>query len=72
MTAFESFGELVDPQDVPALVRAGRSVWSFGYGDEEGFFTTIDENDLWAWGDLSKVEGPGVVNSWAPFRLAPE
>jgi len=66
---FATFGDEVPWQIVPDLVRAGSLVWSFGYGDDPKEFTVITDDDLWAWGDLSEVEGPGVVNSWAPFRV---
>jgi len=77
--AFSSFGELIEAAVVPALVRAGREVWSFGYGaglavDE---FTVINDDDLWAFeGAREGAAGwvdpdPDVVASWAPFRVAP-
>lgn len=68
---FVTYGELVKPEDVPDLVRAGREVWSYGYGvnlpDNE--FTTIDESDLWAW-DGPRAD-PYIVWDWSPFRVAP-
>jgi hypothetical protein len=60
---FATFGEEVDPAQVPALVRAGNMVWSFGYGDDPEAFTTISDEDLDIW------DSPKVVASWAPFRL---
>jgi hypothetical protein len=77
--AFSSFGELVVAAVVPALVRAGREVWSFGYGAELAVdeFTVINEDDLWAFeGALEGAAGrvdpdSAVVASWAPFRVAP-
>jgi len=77
--AFSSFGELIESALVPALVRAGREVWSFGYGAELAVdeFTVINEDDLWAFegsreGAAGWVEpDPAVVASWAPFRVAP-
>jgi len=79
--AFITFGELVDPTDVPALVRAGRDVWSFGYGGDTlqaDEFTTISDTDLWAFEGLGHDEAPdepygydAVVASWGPFRVAP-
>lgn len=65
--AFSTFGPLVDDADVPELVRAGVTVWSYGYGSdlEYGEFTTIDESDLWAWESEEYID---VVSSWAPFR----
>ena len=49
-----------------ALVRGGAVVWSFGYGDDADEFTTITEDDLWAF--EGPDADPGVVASWAPFR----
>ena len=66
---FATFGPEVDAWDVPALVRACREVWSFGYGDDEEFFTTIGEDDLWAFEPESEGGDMGVVDSWGPFRL---
>jgi hypothetical protein len=67
-----TYGPEVRTEDVPALVRSGVTVYSFGYGEddavEEGF-DALDESDLWAF------EGPeadsDIVESWAPFRLDP-
>lgn len=67
---FKTFGEEVSWDKVPELVRAGREVWSFGYGrmqiDMEDDFTTIDEDDL----EIFKM-GEAYVSEWAPFRVAP-
>lgn len=74
IAAFATFGDEVKREDVPALVRAGRDVWSFGYGDDEDEFTTITEEDLWAWEGIPHVNtepAPDVVASWAPFRVSP-
>jgi hypothetical protein len=76
--AFSSFGELIEAALVPDLVRAGREVWSFGYGAELAVdeFTVINAADLWAFeGALEGSAGwvdpdPAVVASWAPFRVA--
>jgi hypothetical protein len=71
---FESLGSLVDAADVPALVRAGIEVWSYGYdADDPEMFTTLDKSDLWAFEpspeDSFDVEiGAETVASWAPFR----
>ena len=63
---FATFGPEVGSSSVPALVRAGVMVWSFGYGDDDDF-TTIDESDLWAFeGETADAD---VVASWAPFRV---
>ena len=67
--AFATFGPEVGAASVPALVRSGVRVWSFGDGDEAGEFTTIDADDLWAWSD---DDGAAVVASWAPFRVDAE
>ena len=51
--------------DVPAFVRAGCTVWSYGYGDDLDGFTTIEESDLWLFDeDLAAAEA-----TWGPFRL---
>ena len=64
---FATFGPEVGSSSVPALVRAGVRVWSFGYGDDPEEFTTIDAGDLWAFdGDDPDAD---VVDSWAPFRV---
>jgi len=68
---FASFGREVPASDVPALVRAGREVWTFGYGrddDDEGF-TTLQLEDLWAF-DGPEAD-PAIVADWAPFRVEP-
>jgi hypothetical protein len=66
---FATFGPEVDPADVPALVRAGVVVWSFGYGDDPDDFMTIEPSDLWAWEGIDEVDpDPYTVESWAPFR----
>jgi len=70
---FARFGELVQPGEVPALVRAGREVWSFGYGSDDlepDEYTTLNEDDL-VWFDGSPI-GRAVVKSWAPFRVSPK
>lgn len=64
---FETFGEEVSWDKVPELVRAGREVYSFGYGsDEQHDFVTISESDLdiFEWGEA-------YILDWAPFRVAP-
>jgi len=77
---FATFGPEVGSSSVPALVRAGVRVWSFGYGDDPEEFTTIEEDDLWAFegGTLPALlnlpeetfePDPDVVASWAPFRV---
>ena len=77
---FATFGPEVGSSSVPALVRAGVRVWSFGYGDDPEEFTTIDAGDLWAFegGTLPALlnlpeetvePDPDVVASWAPFRV---
>lgn len=64
---FATFGPEVGSSSVPALVRAGVRVWSFGYGDDPEEFTTLDPDDLWAFdGDDPDAD---VVRSWAPFRV---
>ena len=64
---FATFGPEVGSSSVPALVRAGVRVWSFGYGDDPEEFTTLDPDDLWAFdGDDPDAD---VVDSWAPFRV---
>jgi hypothetical protein len=67
--AFASFGNEVPAEHVPALVRqyGPDAVWTFGYGDEPDFFTTIGDDDLWAF--EGEDADPEVVKSWAPFRL---
>lgn len=61
---FATFGPEVPAKDVPALVRAGHRVWSFGYGDDPEEFTTIDPTDL-EW-----FTGVGAeYDDWAPYRL---
>lgn len=66
---FATFGPEVDSADVPALVRAGREVWSFGYGvDGDEDFTVLYEEDLWAF--EGEDADDAVVRSWAPFRVA--
>lgn len=78
--AFATFGPEVPAHEVPAMVRAGRLVWSFGYGahdpeyDDEGrrLFTVIDRSDLWAWDERTQPEGAAVVADWAPFRVETE
>lgn len=63
--AFATFGPRACARDVPALVRAGYSVWSFGYGDEVDMYTTIDTDDLWRFeDDLHEADA-----DWGPFRL---
>jgi hypothetical protein len=62
------FGVTAD--EVPALVRSGVDVWSLGYGWdqgdlEEGEYTTIGVDDLWAFD-----EAPDVVDSWGPFAAS--
>jgi hypothetical protein len=58
----------VSAEEVPDLVRQGNTVWSFGYGWDQGDlepgeYTTIQESDLWAWAEDDKE----VVDSWGPF-----
>ena len=68
---FATFGPEVGSSSVSALVRAGVRVWSFGYGDDDDF-TTIEEDDLWAWEGVPHVSterDQGVIDSWAPFRV---
>lgn len=63
---FAVCGEEVSWDKVPALVRAGRDVWSFGYDSNEDYdFTTISEDDLESFTDAASV------SDWAPFRVAP-
>lgn len=63
--AFATFGPRVEATYVPALVRAGYRVWSFGYGDEADMYTTIDTDDLWRFvGALDEADA-----DWGPFRL---
>ena len=73
---FRKHGNLfgVTADEVPALVRAGREVWSFGYGWdsgdlEPGEYTTIEEDDLHWWEDVT-VEAIAVVDSWGPFAVS--
>src|SRR5574337_1267343 len=62
---FAGFGPRVCARDVPALVMAGYSVWSFGYGDEVEVYTTIDPDDLWRFREaLEEADA-----DWGPFRL---
>jgi hypothetical protein len=67
---FATLGEEVAAADVPALVRAGRMVFSYGYGSNLDIddFTTIGESDLWAW---ASNEMPDLVEQWGPYRVAP-
>lgn len=74
---FRKGGDLyaVSAEEVPALVRAGKDVWSFGYGWDQGElepgeYTTIDEGDL-DWFDMNTPEGRNVVDSWGPFAVEP-
>lgn len=70
---FASLGDPVAAEDVPDLVRAGREVWSYGYGDDDDF-TTIEASDLWAWegdGSIYRAD-PAVVKAWGPFRVSKE
>lgn len=73
---FESLGDLIDAADVPAAIRAGIEVWSYGYdADDPELFTTLDASDLWAF-EPTPTDDPayaaGIVESWAPFRADPE
>jgi hypothetical protein len=65
-TFIERFGIEVDITFVPALVRAGFDVWSYGYGqmdnDDPGTFTVITEDDLDAWDDADDLPA-----DWGPF-----
>ena len=63
--AFATFGPRVEARYVPALVRAGYRVWSFGYGDEIDVYTTIDTDDLWR---FEQALGEADAD-WGPFRL---
>lgn len=61
---FATLGKKVPVELVPGLVRAGFTVWSFGYDADEGYgFTTIDRDDLEDW-DNDDAEA-----TWGPFRL---
>lgn len=63
-------GTIVEAADVPALVRAGETVYAFGYGSDDALeegFDALDESDLWAF-DPERGDS-GVVDSWAPFQL---
>lgn len=64
LARFATFGPEVDWKDVPGLVRAGRLVWSYGYGQDDDF-TVITTEDLWAWSEGER----DVIRSWEPFRL---
>lgn len=65
---FESLGDLVHASEVIALVQAGRQVWSWGYGDDETSFTTIEHDDLWLFDE--NIEDATIA--WGPFRVEPE
>jgi hypothetical protein len=67
-TAFASLGEPVEPATVPELVRAGREVWSYGYGEdlEPDEFTTIESDDLWPWDPVD----PNGPNGYHPEGAA--
>ena len=67
-TNFATFGDEVEAEDVPALVEAGRVVWSWGYGDDELDFTSIEESDLW----LFYEDIEDARQAWGPFRVEPE
>lgn len=68
---FRTLGDLVPPEMVPGLVRAGATVWSWGYGETPGWedpdgFNTIEEEDL----HLFEEEGYEVAAAeWGPFRV---
>lgn len=56
--------------DVPALVRKGAEVWSFGYGDgwmDPDGYTTLTTDDLWAF-EGSEADASQVAE-WAPFLV---
>ena len=61
---FASLGHQVAPWDVPRLVRQGRTIFAFGYGESYDEYDAIEESDLWAWDDHDWA----VVNDWGPFR----
>lgn len=64
-TAFATLGEPVTIEEVAELVEAGRTVWSWGYGDSESEFDPLDEDDLWF-----IYESPEDANiAWGPFRV---
>lgn len=54
----------VPADEVADAVRAGREVWSFGYGwDDDEDFCPLDASDLWAFED----DANDTVESWGPF-----
>lgn len=57
----------VPASTVPGFVEAGLTVWSYGYGDTEGEYTSVDTGDMWAF--VGPDADAGVVASWAPFII---
>lgn len=65
--SFATFGQPITIDQVADYVRAGRLVWSWGYGDDDWQFTIIELEDLWF-----IEESPADADvAWGPFRLAP-
>ena len=73
--AFARFSRGLDmiPDDianelVPSLMKAGIEVWSFGYGDDPGSFTTLtpeepDEDEYTDWSEGTNTQ------IWGPFGI---
>lgn len=69
LSLMDSLGATAVPlDDVARLVTAGVDVWSYGYGwdDDDDGFTTLDDDDRWAFEDADY----DVIASWGPFYAA--